>query len=115
MSEERLVTFEWEPATLALLEETGQHLTKKKVDRAVREWLKHILRHRQYLEKVKADPERRAMFIANRNVYQKRRRKLEKVAPAPMQPNVKKEDFVNRVVWFWGRCEGERPPANARS
>lgn len=48
-----LLTMDWEPETQALIDAAGLEVTPAKVNVAVRQWLRQILRHREYLRKVK--------------------------------------------------------------
>lgn len=69
------MNIDWEPDTQDLIDIAGLEVTPAKLNVAVRQWLRQLLRHRDYLEKVKADPERREKFEEKRKEYSRQYRR----------------------------------------
>jgi len=71
---ETSVMIEWEPETQALINAAELEVRPEDVNTAVRQWLRHILNHRKYLERIKSDPDRLKKFKATEKAYNRQYR-----------------------------------------
>lgn len=83
---------DWEAETQVLLAAAGIEATPARVNVAVRQWLRQILRHREYLSKVNADPARAEVYRAKRTAYNREYRehgpkRAKRVPRALAQPD----------------------------
>lgn len=62
---------EWEAETQALINAAGLEVRHEDVNTAIRQWLRQILRHRRYLERIKSDPALQKKFKAKREAYKR--------------------------------------------
>ncbi len=82
----------WEPETQALINAAELEVRPENVNMAVRQWLRHILAHRRYLEKTKKDSDLHAEFRAKANIYNREYRK-----DGPKRDRPKKREGTSKI------------------
>lgn len=93
---------EWEPETQALINAAELEVRPADVNTALRQWLRQILRHRRYLERIKSDPELREKFKATAKAYNRQYRqngpKRNKPKERERTDRLFAEDYAERVA-----------------
>jgi hypothetical protein len=84
---------DWEPETQDLIDAAGLEVTPEKVNVAVRQWLRQILRQREYKRKLKVDPERHEKQKA---IQREHRREYRDYGAKGCKRDA--EDFVGRKL-----------------
>lgn len=96
------LSVEWEPDTQALINASELEVRPEHVNTAVRQWLRQILCHRRYLERIKSDPVRHEKFKAQAKIYKRQYQKhgAQRDRPKKRKENGKvfAEDFAERVL-----------------
>lgn len=103
------ITVKWEPETQALINASELEVRPENINVAVRQWLRQILNHRKYLEKIRSDPALDRAFKAKAKIYKRAYTKHGAQKNRPEKPKDPRKIFAEKFPERMAKAEKKEP------